>query len=150
MSLFPSFTPLRGAPLQDRLPSYPKGYQWDFTQGDLALDGAGRVVEVDGYTAWVLWCAKAVAVERYSYPIYSRQYGTEIEHTHGLINRGAAQAVIIRTISEALLHDPRTGRVINFSFDPVAGQPDSVTVNFIAEPVVGSSIRIQLLIKVPV
>lgn len=148
MSLFPAFTPLRGAPLADRTPTYPRGYQWDFTEGDLALDGAGRVMGVDGYTAWVIWCAKAIAVERYAHPIYSRQYGTELEETHNLgRSRAQAQATIIRTITEALKRDPRTGRVINFSFDQVPENPDSMAVNFIAEPVVGSATYIRLLIK---
>jgi hypothetical protein len=148
MSLFPAFTPLRGAALNDRIPTYPRGYQWDFTTGDLALDGAGRVIQADGYTAWVIWCAKAIAVERYAFPIYSRQYGTELEETHNLgRGRGQAQATIIRTITEALKRDPRTGRVVNFSFEQSPEAPEALTVNFIAEPVVGSSTHIRLLIK---
>jgi hypothetical protein len=144
VSLFPVFTPRRGAPLEDRNPRYPTGYQWDFNTAALALDGAGRVIPAEGYTAWLLWCIKCVSTERYAYPIYSRQYGVQFAGVPQM-RPDQARAHIMREITEALMNDRRTGRVINFNF--VASEADGLIVSFLAEPAVGSSVQIRLLVR---
>ena len=55
----------------------PKEYEIDFTTGQLT----GRIVEgLDAVKVWV-WCC--LQTERYRYPIFSWQYGTEYEQYFG-------------------------------------------------------------------
>lgn len=70
----------------------------------------------DGLEAVKQAVFKILNTERYKYPIYSRNYGVELEHVFG---RPASYAVseIERVIREALLQDDRITEVKDFSFE---------------------------------
>jgi len=121
-------------------PEYPKSYLFDFVKGDFVLDGAGRIVIADGYTAWVQWGVKAVMTERFSYLAYSGNYGVEIEEALKQPTRAAVETEVERTITEALLADPRTYAVRNFSFE---WRGNELYVSFNVIPVVGDAFRIE-------
>jgi len=125
-------------------PKYGKSWLFDFEKGDFALDGAGRVVEADGHTAWAQWCIKTVLTERFAYLAYSQNYGTEIEAALKQPSRQAVEAELERVITEALLADPRTEMVRDFSF---VWQGDEVSVAFTAVPVIGTAERIEVKIS---
>jgi hypothetical protein len=144
--LFPTFdAPDLVDPTEDlEQPNYGTSWLFDFEKGDFVSDGAGRVVTCDGYTAWVQWCVKAVLTERLAYPAYSQDYGVEMEEAQAQTDPSAVESEIERTITEALLMDPRTESVQNFSFDR---QGDQLTVSFDITPTVGTTEHVEVTIS---
>lgn len=123
-------------------PEYPKSYLFDFEKGDFVLDGAGRIVIADGHRTWVQWCIKAVMTERFAYLAYSQNYGTEIDTALKQPSRQAVEAELERTITEALLVDPRTEMVRDFQF---TWKGDQLEVAFTAVPVVGEPEQLEVI-----
>lgn len=115
-------------------PEYPESYLFDFEKGDFVRDTAGRIVIADGHRAWVQWCVKTVLTERFAYLAYSQNYGAEIEAALRQPSRQAVEAELERTITEALLVDPRTQVVRDFRF---TWQGDQLQVAFTVVPAVG-------------
>jgi hypothetical protein len=115
-------------------PEYPESYLFDFEKGDFVRDTAGRIVIADGHRAWVQWCVKTVLTERFAYLAYSQNYGAEIETALRQPSRQAVEAELERTITEALLVDPRTQVVRDFRF---TWQGDQLQVAFTVVPAVG-------------
>lgn len=115
-------------------PEYPESYLFDFEKGEFVRDGAGRIAIADGHTAWVQWCIKAVMTERFTHLIYSSDYGVEIENALKQPTRAAKEADLERTITEALMIDPRTKAVKDFSF---TWEGDQLWVAFTIEPTIG-------------
>jgi len=141
-NLYPTFEPPTIVE-QEQLqlaPEYPKSYLFDFEKGDFVLDGAGRIAIADGHTAWVQWCVKTVLTERFAYLAYSWNYGVEIDEALKQPTRALVEMEIERTITEALLADPRTKLVTDFSFKWHA---DELYVSFTAVPVIGDTTRIE-------
>lgn len=122
-------------------PRYGSSWFFDFGTGDFAIDGAGKVIQTDGHTAWAQWCVKTVLTERFAYLAYSQNYGTEIETALRQPSRQAVEAELERAITEALLVDPRTEIVRDFSF---AWQGDEVYVSFTSVPRIGTAERIEV------
>lgn len=124
-------------------PEYPKAPLFDFVQGDFVMDGAGRVVMADGHRAWVQWCIKTVLTERFAYAIYGPDYGTELQEAKKQPDRAAVEVWIEREITEALLIDPRTEMVQDFTFN---WRGDELTVGFTVVPVVGTPEHVEVTI----
>lgn len=99
---------------------------WDFETGDFVSDGAGRIVEADGQTAYLQWCVKVVQTERYACLAYDEDIGTEIENMEK-DDRLAVESDLERTITEALMVNPRTEYVRDFEF---SGDADSLQCTF--------------------
>lgn len=96
---------------------FGRSYAFDFHLGEFVLSGSSKVREVEGEDAWFEWCKKALYTQRYRYPIYSRFYGQEFEDLIRLgLNREGNESEIERIVTEALMRDPRTAAVGNFSF----------------------------------
>ncbi len=125
-------------------PKYGKSWLFDFVKGDFVLDGAGRVVEADGHTAWMQWCIKTILTQRFAHVIYSFDYGTELEEALKQPSRKAVEAELERAITEALIVDPRTEMVRDFAFD---WQGDQVKVSFTAVPVIGDPERLEVVLN---
>lgn len=121
-------------------PEYPESYLFDFEKGDFARDGAGRVVKADGHRAWVQWCIKAVLTERFACLAYGWDYGTEADKALKQPSRAMIAAEIERTITEALLADPRTEMVRDFGF---RWKADELYVSFTVIPAIGDAERIE-------
>jgi len=126
--------------VEDTSIAYPKSYLFDFEKGDFVLDGAGRIVIADGHTAWAQWCVKTVMTERFAYLVYSRNYGAEVEQAIKQPDRALVEMEIERTITEALMVDPRTELVRDFAFRWYA---DELYVSFTIVPVIGEPARIE-------
>lgn len=125
-------------------PKYGKSWLFDFEKGDFVVDGAGRIVEADGHTAWVQWCLKTVLTQRFAHVIYSFDYGTELEEALKQPSRKAVEAELERAITEALLADPRTEMVRDFTFE---WEGDIVKVSFTAVPVIGEPAQLEVTIN---
>lgn len=121
-------------------PEYPESYLFDFEKGDFVLDGAGRIVIADGRRAWAQWCVKTVLTERFAYLAYSGNYGSEIDEALKQPTRAAVETEVERTITEALLADPRTYAVRDFLFK---WRGNELYVSFTVIPVVGEAVRIE-------
>lgn len=121
-------------------PEYPESYLFDFEKGDFVRDAAGRIAVADGHRAWVQWCVKTVLTERLACLAYSWDYGTEVEKALKKPTRAMIEAEIERTITEALLADPRTELVRDFSFK---WRADELYVSFTIVPVIGEPARIE-------
>jgi hypothetical protein len=123
---------------------YGKSWAFDFEKGQYMSDGAGRVILLNGYDAWKQWCIKTAMTKRYAYLIYSHNYGAEIDDARKQPTRAAVESDTERTITEALLADPRTGSVKNFTFK--WNGPD-LYVDFIAIPTISDPARIGVIFK---
>ena len=121
-------------------PEYPESYLFDFEKGDFVRDTAGRIAIADGHRAWAQWCVKTVLTERFAYLAYSGNYGVEIDKALKQPTRAAVETEVERTITEALLADPRTYAVRDFSFE---WRGDELYVSFTVIPVVGEEARIE-------
>lgn len=140
--LFPVFdAPAVTTSINKNQPKYPRSLRFDFAAGDFILDGTGRLLEVDGYGAWVQWCEKAVCTERLAHIIYSPNFGAEIEKSRKQPNRQTIQSALEREITESLLVDPRTESVRAFTF---SWSGDNLHVSFTVYPKVGTSRRLEV------
>lgn len=95
---------------------YRRSMKWDAEAGDFVLDGANRVVECDGMEAYMIWCFKTVQTERYRCLAYPSYIGTELESAID-DDREVVQSMVERTITDALLVNPRTEYVRDFAFE---------------------------------
>lgn len=119
---------------------YKKSHYFDFENGDFAKDGGNRVCEADGYTAWAQWCMKVVQVERYACLAYSSDIGIEADEVRRQPTRKAAESVLARTITEALLVNPMTEAVRGFKYTWVG---DNLKTTFTVYPKEGAPITIS-------
>lgn len=124
--------------------NYGKAWAYDFENNEFVIDGAGRFIELDGYEAWKQWCKKTAMTQRYAHLIYSSNYGTELEEARKQPKRAAVQSDTERTITEALLADPRTGSVKDFKF---TWDGANLLVDFIVVPTIGGPARIGVIFK---
>ncbi len=92
---------------------------WDYENNDFVLNGAGQPIYGTGYDAWVLWCIKTIETQRYSHNGYSNNAGIEADEAFKQPDRAARESYFERTITEALLADPkgRTIQVKDFIFE---------------------------------
>lgn len=78
----------------------------------------GGVAQTPGMEAWLEWCRKAVRTARYRYMAYTRDYGQEFDDLIARhLSRAGNEAEIKRMATEALMVDPRTAKVSDFSFE---------------------------------
>lgn len=108
----PKFTPERTT--YDT--AYRRSVKWDFESGDFVRDGANRMVECDGREAYAVWCFKTAQTERYRCLAYPNSIGTEMERAMGDDDEKTVESMVERTVSEALMVNPRTEDVFDFAF----------------------------------
>ncbi len=115
--LFPVFdVPEVKTPAQPEREHYRPSVYFDFTTGDFIRDGANRMVEANGKEAFEQWCLKVVATERDGYLAYSTRIGTEMEYAAAQPDHASVEACVERTIIEAIMVNPKTEYVRDFSF----------------------------------
>lgn len=138
MSIFPDIEIPEEATAQSEAITYGRELDFNFTTGQFILeDGAPRVVE--GPDALRIWITKTLLTARYRFPIYSFNYGCEMEDVIGYdIPRAVLEAEIPRVITEALIHDARINDVREFSIER---ESDHLIVEFTVITFDGQSIR---------
>ena len=115
--LFPVFdVPEVSTPAQPEREHYRPSVFFDFSEGDFIRDGANRMVEADGSEAFMQWCMKTIATERDAFLSYSTRIGTEMEYAAAQPDHESVEASVERTVTEALLVNPKTEIVRNFVF----------------------------------
>lgn len=118
-SLFPVFSvPSTVVASETVTEKYRPSLAFDVETGEFILDGGGTMKYNSGYEAWLLWCTKTIATERWAHLAYPSYIGTELDSAFQEPDRASQESAIERTITEALLADPRgrTVRVYDFSF----------------------------------
>ena len=113
MSIFPDIT-IPEITTQSSTVTYGRELDFDFTTGQFVLtDGTPRVLE--GPDALRIWITKTLLTARYRFPIYSFNYGCEIEDVIGYdIPRVVLESEIPRVIREALIYDERINDIRDF------------------------------------
>ena len=94
--------------------TYGKELAFDFAKGDFVYqDGKPKVVE--GIEALKVWIEKTIRTARYRFPIYSWDYGCELDDIIGYdLPRAVLESEIPRVIKEALVIDNRIEDVRDF------------------------------------
>lgn len=95
---------------------YRRSARWDAAAGDFARDGANRMVGCSGMEAFATWCYKAAQTERYRCLAYPDSIGTEMERALSNDDEKTVESMVQRTVTEALMVNPRTEEVRDFSF----------------------------------
>jgi hypothetical protein len=116
---------------------FKRSYYFDFEAEDFVKDGGNRVKEADGHTALAHWCIKVLQTERFSCYAYYSSIGIETEEVRRQPTRKAAESVLERTITEALLVHPMTDSVREFDYSWVG---DNLTAEFTIYPKEGAPI----------
>lgn len=96
--------------------TYRESALWDYEKGDFVTDSAGRVVKSSGKQAYMLWCYKVAQTERYSCLAYGSDIGAELERAMAEDDEKVVESMVRRTITEAVMANPRTAFVGNFEF----------------------------------
>lgn len=130
--LFPTFeipaTPLNAK--KDAEMEFRPSPLFDYDAGDFVRDGANRVVMVDGREAFRVWVRKIVNTQIQTCLSYM-DAGIDAESAMQAPNRAAAESILERSISEALLNNTCTERVYDFQF---TWDADAVQVHFTVQP----------------
>ena len=95
---------------------YKRSMKWDPAKGDFVRDSTNRVMECSGQEAFMVWCYKIALTERYSCLAYPDEIGTELEDAVCDDDPATVESRMQRTITEALMTNPRTESVDNFVF----------------------------------
>ena len=100
---------------------YKRSIRWDPELGDFVRDSSNRLVECDGYEAYMIWCYKMVQTQRESHLAYTEvisgsDLGVEMEEISQEDDHDTVESMIERTMTEALEINPRTEYVGDFIF----------------------------------
>lgn len=95
---------------------YRRSVKWDPAAGDFVRDGANRMVECDGREAFAIWCYKTAQTERYRCLAYPGSIGVEMERAMEDDDEKTVESMVERTVTEALMVNPRTEDVLDFEF----------------------------------
>ena len=132
MSLLPSFA-LSEVSEADLIESNeidtPVEYGIDFTTGKLT----GTTVE--GLEAIKVWIWLALHIERYRFPIYSWQYGAELDQYIGhSYSQEYLDADVKETVEDCLFQNPHITAITDFS---VTCEKDKLSISFHVETDIG-------------
>lgn len=96
--------------------TYRRSVKWDIAAGDFARDGANRLIECTGKEAFMVWCYKVAQTERYACLAYPSEIGVEMESAMEEDDIETVESMVERTITDALMVNPRTESVQGFEF----------------------------------
>lgn len=104
-------------PAQETEISIPREYAWDFEKNDFQLkDGKFQVVE--GIEALKIWIWKALKTSKYTYSIYSDNYGQELDKLIGEgLSKSLAESEAKRLTLECLKDNEHILSIRSFSVD---------------------------------
>ncbi len=104
-------------PAQETEVSIPREYAWDFEKNDFQLkDGKFQVVE--GIEALKIWIWKALKTSKYTYSIYSDNYGQELDKLIGKgLSKSLAESEAKRLTLECLKDNEHILSIRSFSVD---------------------------------
>nr|DAT07938.1 MAG TPA: Protein of unknown function (DUF2634) [Caudoviricetes sp.] len=102
----------------DELPIF-KEYAWDFERDCFLYDPSGQHILFTGNDALEVWIYKALKTERFSYLVYSWQYGIELKPFVGkVMGVDERYSELRRVITECLMVNPYIKSIDSFVFAP--------------------------------
>lgn len=126
----------------DRLDSeYRYTVAWDVEKGDFVLDGKNRMQTCNGVEGYRVWCCKTALTQRYACSAYPDEIGAELDEALAETDEKAVQSALERTITEALMVNPRTEYVRDFVF---IWNGDNVSCSFIVKGVEGNEFQVNI------
>lgn len=122
---------------------YKESYFFDIKEGDFLRDGSNKVIKSSGLEAWVHWCEKCLATQRYSCLAYNTDYGIDVELAFSAESHEEAENILRTEITEALKADPfgRLDYIDEISFTWTA--PDAVEVFVVIVGIDGNTAEIS-------
>lgn len=111
---------------------YHPSVLWDYAEGDFALDGNGNMIECTGLKAYEQWCIKTILTERDACRAYNEDIGAELEAALAWDDHDLVEAALTGTIKDALMVNPRTQNVDEFTYE---WDGDALTVTCVVTPV---------------
>lgn len=114
---------------------------WDVEKQDFVLNGKGQMELCDGVEGYKVWCCKMALTQRYTCAAYQDEIGTELDEALAEDSEKAVESAIERTISEALLVNPRTEYVRNFEF---SWSGEAVSVSFTVKGVDTDEFKVSI------
>lgn len=111
-------------------------YAYDFKTNDFIIDPSTNDIKVvTGLKALEVWVYKAILTDRFEYPIYSWDYGTELTDLIGQkFSKGLTESEAFRFIKEALMINPYINDVNNLG---IVFDGDTVTIKISVKSVYG-------------
>lgn len=111
-------------------------YAYDFKTNDFIIDPSTNDIKVvTGMKALEVWIYKAILTDRFEYPIYSWDYGTELTDLIGQkFSKGLTESEAFRFIKEALMINPYINDVNNLG---IVFDGDTVTIKISVTSVYG-------------
>ncbi|NNG67351.1 DUF2634 domain-containing protein [Caldanaerobacter subterraneus] len=117
----------------------PKEYAWDFSANDFKLVN-GKVQVVEGLEAIKIKVYKALMTQRYRYPIYSWDYGSEFEQLIGKdYSKELVEAEAKRFVEEALKEYFDRGWITGIKDFETSFLGDELSVGFTIETPYGEA-----------
>ncbi len=114
---------------------------WDVEKGDFVLDRKNRMRICNGVEGYRVWCCKTALTQRYACPAYPDEIGAELDEALEEPDEKAVQSALERTITEALMVNPRTEYVRDFVF---SWNGDNVSCSFIVKGVEGNEFYVNI------
>lgn len=143
-SIFPALE-VTDAPEAETQITYGKELAYDFEKGDFIYED-GKLKVVEGMEALKVWIEKAIRTARYRFPIYSFQYGCELEDIIGLdLPRAVLESEVQRVIKEALIYDDRIEDVRDFIIERGG---DWLKVTFTVITALGDTLEQEVTVSV--
>lgn len=101
---------------------YKRTLKWNPELGDFVRDSSNRVVECDGYEGYAIWCYKMVQTVRDAHTAYIEEItgsdlGVDMDGIEQEDDRETVESMLQRGYADALMVNPRTESVSNFSFN---------------------------------
>lgn len=131
----------------DEAVGYKESLYFDFAKGDYLRDSANRFVISTGSDAWIQWCIKCLATQRYAHLSYSDDYGVDYEAVFSCSTREEAENELTRQITEALEADPyqRLSYIESMTFEWI--DDTSVEVDLVLVGIDGNTAELQTTLK---
>lgn len=114
---------------------------WDIERGDFTLDEKNKMQICNGVEGYRIWCYKMALTQRYACRSYPGEIGSELEEALSETDEEAVQSALERTITEALMVNPRTEYVRDFNF---TWNGDIVKCSFIVKGIEGNEFRVNI------
>lgn len=126
---------------------YKESVYFDFKKGDYLRSSTNRLITSTGSDAWIQWCVKCLATQRYAHLAYSDDYGVDYEAVFGSTTREEAENELTRQITEALKADPyqRLSYIDSMTFEWL--DDTAVEVSLVLVGINGNTAELQTTLK---
>ena len=106
---------------------YRQSVSFDFGSGDFNADGSNNMTLTSGRDVFIQWCMTVLHTERGSCLAYNSDIGVEMIEAMAMPSEPAQCSAIERTVKEALMVNPQTEYVRDFTFQ---NGPDYLICSF--------------------